>query len=178
MIRPHNDINREFKNASSGGFTLLELMISIIILSLIMLYLYQSLSSLRTANTFYGEKLELMARESKLLKVLYLDLSLSKKGSVTVTNEDKQTDIVLMQTSNSIHRRIMPYVGYIIKEGVLYRVESLDKLTYPLGNDLEMDVDEVGKVATLRLYGSKTHFLLHLAQAKGDDILVKIRQLN
>jgi len=166
------------KSASRGGFTLMELLIAITLLSVIMLYLYETLSTLRSSNAFYGDRLVAIANQEKLLKTFYLDLALSTPGSVDVQNQDKHADIVLMQTSHSVHQRIMPYVGYIFNNHQLYRIESSAKITYPLYGDEEMVVDSLGAANHFRLYESRTHFLLDMQREGEQSVLFKIRALN
>lgn len=160
------------------GFTLLELLIAVTIFSLILLYLYQSLATLQGANAFYGERLESAKQQHRVLKSIYLDLSLS--GNVEIVNEEKAFDVVLMQTSNSLHRRIMPYVGYRVKEGLLYRIESSKKLSYPFDADQPMSVDLLGSAKRFRLYlnQAKTHYLLDLQYSDGKETFVKVRAFN
>jgi prepilin-type N-terminal cleavage/methylation domain-containing protein len=160
------------------GFTLLEMMISIVIFSLITIYLYQTLGTLRQANTFYSDKLEQASDTNLLLKTLFLDLSLSSKGSVEITEEEKLTDFVFMQTSHSVHRRIMPYVGYIIREGVLYRIESPLKITRPIEVTDHVIVDKIAQVEIFRLYRNETHFLINLKLKNDAEQVLKIRALN
>ena len=172
-------MRREHRTGSlNRAFTLLEMLIAITIFSLIVLYLYQSLSTLNSTNRFYGEKLNSMSHDQKLLKTIYLDLSTAVIRTVNIINEDPFTDIVLMQTAHSVHRRIMPYVGYIIKEGELFRIESSQKLSYPLSIENEMVVDELGQIQHFRLYSSPTHFLLDYRSHSKEPRLLKIRALN
>ena len=166
------------KSNRHTGFTLMELLIAITLLSIIMLYLYESLSTLRSSNTFYGEKLAAIAEQQKLLNTLYLDLALTTPGSVDIQNQEKSADIVLMQTSHSVHQRIMPYVGYIFNNNKLYRIESSQKISYPLYGDEEMVVDDLGPTKHFRLYQSRTHFLVDMQREGEQGVLYKIRALN
>lgn len=166
-----------FSVFSSKAFTLLEMLIAIVIFTLISLFLYRSLSTVNSTNKFYGEKLDRIAYEQKLLKTIYLDLSMAVIRSVFIVNQDADTDVVVMQTSHSVHQRIMPYVGYLVRNKKLFRIESSQLLTYPFNEETEMIVDEVGEIEHFRLYGSKTHFLLDYSSDQ-DPKLMKIRGLN
>lgn len=161
----------------SKAFTLLEMLIAIMIFTLISIFLYRSLATLNSSNKFYGEKLSQIAYDQKLLKTIYLDLSMAVIRSVYIINQDRDTDVVLMQTSHSVHRRVMPYVGYVVRNKKLFRVESSQKLTYPFNEESEMIVDEVGAIEHFRLYSSKTHFLLDYSSDQ-DPKLMKVRGLN
>jgi len=161
----------------SKAFTLLEMLIAIMIFTLISIFLYRSLATLNSTNKFYGEKLSQIAYDQKLLKTIYLDLSMAVIRSVYIINQDRDTAVVLMQTSHSVHRRVMPYVGYVVRNKKLFRVESSQKLTYPFNEVNEMIVDEVGAIEHFRLYSSKTHFLLDYSSDQ-DPKLMKVRGLN
>ncbi len=167
--------------ASRSGFTLIEMLISIVIFTVMVLFLYQTLDTLRSANNFYGEKVDALAHEQKVLKTLYLDIALSRPKSLRILNDDREHDVLLMQTSNSVHHRIMPYVGYILKEGMLYRIESLQPLTYPFEHDIHADVDVLMKLNAFRIYSSNaggiTRYLVHLRPGK-ENRLLKVRAFN
>lgn len=88
-----------------------------------------------------------------------------------------------MQTKNSLHRRIEPYVAYIVKEKKLYRLESLREFKeYPLAAESDFVVDELGSVELFRLYASKDTqkhlYLLHALFEDKEEILLKLKALN
>jgi prepilin-type N-terminal cleavage/methylation domain-containing protein len=162
----------------SAGFTLLEMMIAITVFSVVMIFLYKSLATLEKSNSFYGERLDQLTRVQRAVKTLYLDLSLSLPGKGQILPQEKSNDVVIMQTSNVMHQRFMPYVAYLVRNRHLYRVESPNMLRYPIDNDDALIVDDLGAVRTFRLYKSPTHFLLHLQLEGSDKLLMKIRHLN
>ncbi len=156
----------------------MELLLAISILSIIMLFLYETLATLHKTNTIYGERLDVTSKQEKFLKTFSSDMSLAIGKSVTIQNLDKDGDILLFQTSHSVHQRIMPYVGYIYVDEVLYRIEASEKFTYPLTGDEEMVVDSLGAVKRFRIYRTKTHYLLDMQHEGEQPILFKIRALN
>ena len=160
------------------AFTLVEMMIAITLFSVVMIFLYQSVASLNKSNRFYGDKLEEITTEQLLFRTLFLDLSLTEPKTDEIINVNKDEDIVLLQTSNTIHSRIMPYVAYLIKDKHLYRVESATKLSYPFEHNLDALIDDFGEVHKFRLYKNSTHFLLHINIDGKNDTLLKIRHLN
>jgi prepilin-type N-terminal cleavage/methylation domain-containing protein len=160
------------------AFTLVEMMIAITLFSVVMIFLYQSVASLRKSNQFYGAKLEVITTEQFLLKTLYLDLALVVPNTDETININKNEDIVLMQTSNIIHTHVMPYVAYFMKNKHLYRIESATKLKYPFEHDLNVIIDDFGEANLFRLYKNSTHFLLDINLDGKTDNLLKIRNLN
>jgi len=163
------------------AFTLIEMMISITILSIMMLFLYQSYASINKSNRFYKKESKKIIDAMELKKIFYLDLSLSHFKSVKILNQAKDEDVVFFQTSHSLHQNINPYVAYIKKDGRLYRLESLQPFKeYPLGVDDDYVVDDLAKITGMRLYKhDKTYaYLLDIALEDKSEIILKIKQLN
>jgi len=170
-----------------AGFTLIEMMISIVILSIIVLFLYQSYSSLNISNAFYKKRSLSIKSESELRKIIYMDFSLALKGSVNIINKEKKVDILFMQSSHSLHRRFNPYIAYIVKEKKLYRLESLVAFKeYPLGVDSDFVVEYIGEVKSFRVYKNNKNVrnsnfevhLIHIDFKEKKDVLLKVTTLN
>ena len=160
-----------------GGFTLIEMMISITLFSVIMVFLYQAVATIDKSNRFYSKKLSDIEREQLLIKTLYLDLTLSVNNSGTIDNINYAEDRVFLQTSHVVHDHVMPYVVYFIENKHLYRVETVTQLSYPFENNINAKIDDFGEVKKFRLYKNSTHFLLDL-KLNGEENLLKIRHLN
>ncbi len=165
------------------GFTLIELMVSIMILSIMMLFLYKSYAELNASNSILKTELHSVTSIQKLKKVIHLDFSLALKSSVKIENRETTEDAVFFQTSNSLHKRYNPYVTYIVKENKLYRLESLKRVdSYELASDSEFDIDYLGIVNNFRVYKSshqnKELYLLDIGFKEFEDILMKVRVLN
>ncbi|MEA1891998.1 MAG: prepilin-type N-terminal cleavage/methylation domain-containing protein [Campylobacterota bacterium] len=164
------------------AFTLIELMVSISILSIIMIYLYKSYSSLNRSNSIYKEKISQIRATQLKKKVIFLDFALAFDKSINILNQDKNEDIVFLQTSNSMHRRYNPYVAYIFKDEKLYRLESLKEFKeYPLSMDVEFSVEFFGNIDGFRVYSSTKKDskvnLVHVNFKDEEDILLKIKIL-
>ena len=165
------------------GFTLIELMIAISLLTLIMLYLYRSYSTLNLSNKNLKNETSSIISTQKLHKVIYLDFSLALYQSVKIQNRKKNEDSVFFQTSNSIHKRYNPYIAYIVKENRLYRLESLKEFkSYNLPMESEFDVEYLGEVNSFRVYRAlnvkKESYLVHIDFKNFEDVLLKIKVLN
>ena len=170
-----------------SAFTVIEMMISIVILSIMMIFLYQSYAALNKSNFFY-EKKSVYVKEQQLKKrVVYLDLSLALSGSIKILKQDKNEDVLFMQSSNSLHKRFNPYIAYIVKNKTLYRLESLKRFTeYPLTVDSKFVVESFGEVESFRIYkrqkkvksDMREFYLVHIAFKGEENILFKIKLLN
>jgi len=165
------------------AFTLIELLISIVILSVLMLFLYKSYASLNRTNATYAQELQKLQKSELLKKVIYIDLSTAIKKSVKIIKQDTNEDVLYLQTPNSIHNRINPYVAYIMKEKKLYRLESLKEFkSYPLDAQSEFVADELAEVTSFRVYPSKDSkkalYLVHIVKKDKSEVLLKIKALN
>ena len=160
------------------GFTLIEMMIAISLITVVMIFLYQAMATVDKSNRFYGEKLENIITAQKLTKILYLDLSLSMPNSGEVNSVNRDEDMLFLQTSHVLHTHVMPYVVYYVKEKHLYRIESAQKLSYPFDTNVNVIIDDFGPIHTFRIYKNSTHFLLHLSSDGKEDNLMKVRYLN
>lgn len=177
---------------SRRAFTLIELLISVSILSIMIVFLYKSYASLNHSNNIYKKKsLEIKSHQIKK-KVIFLDFSLLLSKEVKILNQDKYEDIAFFQSSNSLHKRYNPYIAYIIKNSKLYRLEALKEFTtYPLTSQNLFNVDYFGEVNSFRVYKSNSKkdakdsnlskestYLVHLNFKKEDDIIYKVKPLN
>ncbi|MDF1881905.1 prepilin-type N-terminal cleavage/methylation domain-containing protein [Sulfurimonas sp. MAG313] len=147
------------------AFTLVELMISVILLSLIVTFLYQSVAQLQTSNLQFMKKTDGLEKRENLLKVLYNDLI--NVRSVTWLKKERNFDIISMQTNNSFHKMSYPYVVYkVLKEDSrLIRIESpTEKVDY-INNKYAFN-DIIDEVTSFKVYNNKGHYLIYL-KAKG-----------
>ena len=168
------------------AFTLIEMMIAIVIFSLVVLFLYKSYDALRESDRKYTSITKEMQHLWRIKKMLYLDFALLLKSDVSVLHQETNEDVVLLQTSNSLHNRFYPYVAYVVKEGTLYRLESLRKLSYPFDAQTTADVDEIGEVKRFRIYkalkkeneSAAAYYLIDIKLADNRRILYKVRAFN
>ena len=165
------------------AFTLIELLISIVILSILVLFLYQSYASLNRSNDTLAQQREKITKEELLRKTLYLDFSVAFVPTIKILHQSKTKDVVFLQSPHSVHDRINPYIAYIVKDKTLYRLESLKPFKkYPLTSDSDFVVDTLGKVKIFRVYKSKDKknevYLLHVIFEKEGEILLKVKVYN
>ncbi len=165
------------------AFTLVELLVSIIIFSLMIVALYKSYSSLNMSNSIYKNKSNSIKTIELKKKTIYLDLMLAMPRNLSYLDKDTQEDIISFQTTNSIHKRFNPYVAYIVKDSILYRLESLNKIkTYPLDSSFTGNIDEFGAVNKFKIYESRSKefesYLVNILFKDSSRILLKVNVLS
>lgn len=164
------------------AFTLIELMVSISIISIMMLYLYQSYAALNRSNDILKDELKGIAHIQKLKRVVFLDFSLAMFNSTLIKSRDSKEDFVFLQSSNSLHKRYNPYLAYRVKDDILYRLESLKPFkTYELSANAARDEDVLGEVKVFRVYKSLQNqgiFIVHIEFKNHAKILLKVKVLN
>jgi prepilin-type N-terminal cleavage/methylation domain-containing protein len=163
------------------AFTLIEILIAITILSIMMLFLYQSYNSLNISNSFYKNELGQIKNGYLKKKVFFLDFALVYKETAKILNQDTKQDVVFLQSSHSIHKRHNPYIAYIIQDSKLYRLESTQEFTeYPLSIGGEYVADCLGEINSFRVYRAKDDegsYLVHADFKEDEDILLRIKAL-
>ncbi|WP_373003714.1 type II secretion system protein [Sulfurimonas sp.] len=166
------------------AFTLIELVVSIGILSIIMIFLYKSYASLNESNSFYKKEVSKIKSEQLKKKVLFLDFSLALQQNykIDIKPQDKKEDIVFLQSSNSMHNRYNPFIAYIFKEQKLYRLESRNPFKdYPLSADADFSVEYFGEAKSFRVYKSENNatesYLIHVDFKEEEDVLLKVKVL-
>lgn len=167
-----------------NAFTLIELLISITILSIVMLFLYKSYAELNKTNKVYEQEVSKLENISRIKQTLYLDLLLAEKETLTVSHQDAKLDFVSFTTEHSLHRLIKPYIAYIIKEDILYRLESNKAIkSVEISREQPFIIDKIGSVEKFKLYTSTGENKEGIVVLEADfeeavPIILKIKMLN
>lgn len=109
------------------AFTIIELMISIALISIIVLFLYSTTDSLRKSNLFYDSKQQEQQRLSDLQTLLFTDITEIRSNDInTSSGFEKEFDILKLKTANTLFGIENPYVLYGVSKtaDTLFRAES------------------------------------------------------
>ncbi len=126
-------------NNNLKSFTLVEVIISIVILGILFTYLFSTINSTKKQNKNYIIKSDKIKDEKQIFRLFNLDFA-QIIGDVKITNS-KRYDILEFKTKNSIYQIIEPTVTYFVskKDKALIRVESLE----PFSFDVKEEVDKI-----------------------------------
>ena len=166
-----------------AAFTLIELLISITILSILMLFLYKSYAELNSFNQVYKEEVKKINYFERVKKTLFIDISLAERKTLILDNRDKDFDMLFFMSRHSVHQRINPYIAYIVVDKVLYRLESRMQIkSYPVARDIAFDIDKLGEVKRFKLFAKKgdkeSEYLLDVVFVDKPEILLRLKMLN
>jgi prepilin-type N-terminal cleavage/methylation domain-containing protein len=108
------------------SFTLIEMLISISLFGIIIVFLYDTLELSQKSNQFFTEKIELSQKEINIKKVLFNDII---NASIINIFEDKNKNfIITMKSKNIYHKAFYNYITYIVsKKNNLLRIEHKHK---------------------------------------------------
>jgi len=130
------------------AFTLIEVLISITLLSLVLMALYRSADILRASNKNLFSHLEQSSIEIESAKVLYMDI-LRSDGNISIENKKDKlfSKITIFNTKNSLYGLYMATVTWVVykENNTLLRVEGGD-YTLPLSESMsKVEIDVISK---------------------------------
>lgn len=151
-----------------NAFTLIEMVISIIIFSLICIYMYQAINTVSKSNDLYIKLYKVSEQTEKVKQLFYNDIFLQTDIYATSNITDKEDfSIIRFHTKNSIHSMINPYIAYFIKDETLYRIESHKHEEIPLtyANIEHVKVDKLlNDIKLFRVYEAENSYLISWQQ--------------
>jgi len=153
------------------AFTLLEVLISITLLSLVLMALYKSADILRDSNLHLFHYLEKSSETLKGSKTLYMDL-MHSDDNITINTEENFHQVMLGSTTNSLHGLALAQVTWLVhkEDNTLLRIEG-GNYHLPLKNEERVEVDVIAvDVEKFEIYKSKKKDkALVVLQTKGQE---------
>ena len=158
------------------AFSLIELIISIALLSIIIFFLYSTTSSLQKRNKIFSKKEDSIEKNEKILNLLYDDIFESNELNIS----GKEYSVLNLQTKSSIFNIEYPNVTWLVSRNnnTLLRFES--KLKFSQMNVDNNSYYHISKVTQgcekFLIYQSKdkTKILIYIKFQDKDPIIYEI----
>ncbi len=121
---------------SRKAFTLIELMVSIVLTVIVVLFLYKALATQEISNKVLAKNAGILYQSDQIFDLLYRDFLESNETRIATTF-NKDYNILYLSTKNSLHNIPFAYVIYYVnaKDKRLIRLESAYLMKLPV--DLE-----------------------------------------
>ena len=153
------------------AFTLVEVLISIALLSLVLMALYKSADILRNSNLHLFKYLQKSTQTLKGSTVLYMDL-MHSDHNISIITEEKLHRLIIRNTTHSLHGQALSKVVWLVykEDHTLLRLEG-GKYDIPLKNEQRVEVDVIAKnVEVFKIYKSKKKDkILAMIKIKGQE---------
>ncbi len=157
--------------SNKKGFTLIEVLISITLLSLVLMALYKSSEILRNSNLHLFEYLQKSTKSLKGSRTLFMDI-LKADNNISINRDEKFHRLTLQNTRNSLYGEAQVKVVWLVyKEGkTLLRVEG-GEYNIPLKNEQHVHIDVIAKnVELFKIYKNKKKTkILAMLKLKGQS---------
>jgi hypothetical protein len=114
----------------------MELMVSIVLIVLIVLFMYGAVASSKLSNERLQVHDEMEANRTKIFTLLYNDILQSKDLKSEKTSNRKYS-LLSMQSKNTIYQVAMPYIVYFVhsRSKELIRLEAAHPIELPIKYD-------------------------------------------
>ena len=152
------------------GFTLIEVLISILLLGIIMVALFSVVSMMRDSNAQLYTYLQKAKKVTQSTKVLYLDI-IASDGNITIT-KDEYSRVCMEETGNSLYGLSLAKVCWLVlkEENTLVRVEG-NGYHLPTRYEEKVEVDPVIKhVELFDVYHQKDKVIVLLKEKHKEPI--------
>jgi len=153
------------------AFTLIEVLISITLLSLVLMALYKSADILRDSNLHLFKYLEKSNNTLKGSRTLYMDL-IHADHNISIVTEEKLHRLTIEHTTHSLYGLGIAKVTWLVtkEDNSLLRIEG-GEYSIPLRGEQRVEVDLVTKdIEMFKVYKSKKKDkILAIIQTKGQE---------
>ncbi len=155
------------------GFSLVELIISVVLLGIIVTFLYSTVSNLEKTNRIFAANEKALSKREKVIDLLYDDIFTAN----SLTLSGFEYSLASMQTNNSLFDIASPYVTWLVskEKNTLLRFESTKKFKdIDSQNSDYFHISKVGEnCEVFRVYQSKKkeNILIHLKFKDEDPII-------
>lgn len=155
------------------AFSLVELIISVVLLGIIVTFLYSTVSNLERTNAIFANNEKTLSQREKVIDLLYDDIFAANKLEI----KGLEDSMISMQTSNSLFDIAQPYVTWLVskEKDTLLRFESVEEFkNINSQNSNYFHISKVGEnCEVFKIYQSKKkeNILIHIKFKEQDPIV-------
>jgi len=155
------------------AFSLVEMIISVILLGIIVVFLYETVSNLERTNRIFSDNETSLSKKERILDLLYEDIFLA--NSLNIKGIDNS--LVSIQTSNTLFDIAQPNVTWLVvrEKNTLLRFESTKEFEKMSSDNSDYyHISKVGENCEIfKVYQSnkKENILIHI-QFKDQEPMV------
>lgn len=111
------------------AFTLLEVIISITLFSIILLFMYKTLDMTNFSNKIFEDKIEKNMLQNSVKQIIVEDIL--EASSILNIDNTAEFSLLEIQSNNMYHDVFYKYIYYLVsREKNLLRIESLNKINF------------------------------------------------
>ncbi|MDX9742747.1 MAG: prepilin-type N-terminal cleavage/methylation domain-containing protein [Arcobacteraceae bacterium] len=170
------------KKGLKRGFTLLEVMISVALFSIIIVFLYHTIDINAKSNQLYEEKLSGYKSQDDVKFILYEDIfgNTSVDANTTTLNDKNNNTILHLKTDNTFHNPFFNHITYFLgKDGELFRIESKEyfngEKVYEMLKDSYVDIVLSGvEKFRVRQKGNENKFAVYIKFQNGEEFFLTV----
>lgn len=163
------------KDNTQKAFTLIEVLISIMLLGIVIVALFSTVAMMRDSNAHLYKYLQKAKVVTKATKVLYLDIA-NSDGNITI-KKDEFSRLCIEETRNSLYALSLAKVCWVVlkKENTLARIEG-NHYRLPTRFDDRVEVNPVMKhIELFDVYHEKDKVLVFIKQKAKEPITFMIQ---
>ncbi len=169
------------------GFTLIEVMVSITIFSIVIVFLYQSLNLSKTFNETFTKHLNNYISIYDLEKIIFEDI-LETKGEISIkTDKNDNTIFQITQSNNTYHDPFNKYITYLLSNNnKLIRIESKEKFDITKSKNaflekqntyIDIVAKDIEKFKILNNIKNSKAFTIYIKTVQGKDYLFSVKTI-
>jgi len=109
------------------SFTLLEVIISISLFMILLIFLYKTLDQTKLSNKQFATHTQEIKYQNELNDILFEDI-LESRNEIDIKLDNEQNSLLRFESSNTYHNPFFNHITYMISSSnKLIRIESKDK---------------------------------------------------
>lgn len=161
------------------GFTLVELLVSIVLFGLITVILFGTIDNLRAQLSFFKEKEGHLGEKNRILSLMRGDYDRPASLQILPTSEKNFNTVSISGSNRSLYGMYRPNVMWMVlkQDRTLIRLESASPITLPIRPEslYQIHSDTIGKECEIfRVYQSSSGRMIYIKFTNESPLLLEV----